>query len=78
MSRVVVWFSCGSASAIALEQAIKKYGKDRVVGVYCETFSEHSDSERFLVDVEDWLDVSIIRLKSDKYADIWDVFEKTK
>ena len=77
-NRVVVWFSCGAASAIALDVAIKKYGKDRCVAVYCETFSEHQDNERFLVDVENWLGVEVIRLKSEKYSDVWDVFDKTR
>jgi len=76
--RVVVWFSCGAASAVALDVAIRKYGKDRCVAVYCETFSEHPDNQRFLVDIENWLGVEVVRLKSKKYTDVWDVFEKTR
>lgn len=40
--RVVVWVSCGIASAMAAKLAIEHYGSDAVVLVYCDTSkSEH-------------------------------------
>jgi hypothetical protein len=76
-SRVVAWVSAGAASAIAAKLALKKYG-DRVTLAYCETGSEHEDNERFLGDLVRWYGRPIERLKSAKYADTWDVWEKRK
>lgn len=75
--RVVAWFSCGAASAVATKLAIHKYG-DRCQVAYMDTGSEHPDSYRFLQDCEQWFGRKIEVLKSDKYKDIWDVFDKTK
>lgn len=77
-NRVVVWFSCGATSAVAAKLALKKYGADRVKVVYCDTNSEHESNKKFLVDVQNWLGVPIEILRSEKYKDIWDVFEKTR
>ena len=77
MSRVLVSFSCGAASAVAAKMAVDKYG-DRVEVIYCDTLKyEHPDNERFLRDVERWIGKSITILKSPKYDDIFDVFRKT-
>ena len=75
--RVVVWFSAGAASAIALKLAKQKYGH-RVVAVYCDTGSEHPDNMRFLRDVENWCDIEIKILKNEKYQDHFDVIQKRK
>lgn len=78
MSRVLCWFSCGDASAAAAKLAIDKYGSDCEV-LYCDTFAyEHPDNKRFFMDVEVWLGRFIKVLHSDKYQDIYDVFEKTR
>jgi hypothetical protein len=74
--KVIAWFSCGAASAIAAKLAIKKYG-DNVEVVYLDTGSEHQDNHRFFSEIEKWLDRKITVLKSEKYTDIWDVFDKT-
>ena len=76
MSRVISWFSCGAASAVASKLAIKEHGLVEVI--YQETYSEHPDNERFLRDCEEWFGQDIKRLSSKKYHDIWDVFEKTR
>ncbi len=77
-TRVVVWFSCGATSAVAAKLAVKKYaGRDLHI-CYCDTRSEHPDNMRFLKDVEKWLGLPIEILYSEKYHDIWDVFEKTR
>lgn len=77
MSRVVSWFSCGAASAVATKLAIEKYGSGVIVAS-CVVNNEHPDNERFLKDCEKWYGTNILRLKSEKYADCWDVWEKTK
>ena len=74
--RVVCWFSCGATSAVATKLTIKEY-KDVVVA-YCDTGSEHPDNQRFMAECEEWFGQKIIKLKSEKYTDIWDVFHKTK
>lgn len=74
--RKLVWFSCGAASAVAAKIAVKE-DPDTLV-VYCDTGSEHPDNKRFLKDVERWTGKEVIVLKSEKYRDIWDVFEKRR
>lgn len=77
-SRVLCWFSCGDASAVAAKMAIEKYG-DRCEVLYCDTLAyEHPDNKRFFDDVQKWLSVEIKILKSEKYSDIYDVFERTR
>ena len=70
--RTLSWFSCGAASAVAT-----KLMPD-AEPVYCETGSEHPDNERFFADCEAWFGRKITRLKSEKYADTWDVWTKRK
>lgn len=79
MSRIVVWFSCGAASACASKLIVDKYGHENVHIVYCNTLaSEHPDNLRFLRDIESWLSHPIELIASEKYVDIDAVFEKTK
>jgi len=72
MSRTIVWFSCGAASAVAA-----KLTPD-ALPVYCATGSEHPDNARFMADCEQWLGRSVIVIKSDEYADTWAVWEKRR
>lgn len=77
-SRVLCWFSCGSASAVAAKLSIEQHA-GRCEVLYCDTLAyEHPDNRRFLRDVERWLGVPIKILKSDTYTDIFDVFERTR
>lgn len=76
--RVVIWYSCGAASAVAAKLALAKYAGRECVVAYCDTGSEHQDNERFLLDCERWLGVKILKLRSAKYTDTWDVFTKTR
>lgn len=76
--RVLAWFSCGSASAVAAKLAVERHG-DRCEVLYCDTLAyEHPDNIRFLADVERWIAMPIKILKSDTYADIYDVFRRTR
>ena len=68
--RVVSWFSCGAASAVATKLI------PDAIPVYCETGSEHPDNERFLSCCEEWFERKVTRIKSEKYVDTWDVWKK--
>jgi len=52
--------------------------------VYHDTRSEHPDNERFMADCEEWFSedrwfpIEIERNSSEKYHDIWDVFERER
>lgn len=78
MTRVLSWFSCGAASAVATKLALDQFGRDRVVIAYCETGAEHPDNVRFKDDCSKWFDAPIVSLKSDEYKDTWDVWKKRK
>lgn len=45
---------------------------------YCDPGSEHPDNVRFIADVENWLGIEVVKLKSADYEDTWDVFSKTR
>jgi len=45
---------------------------------YCDTGAEHPDNERFLKDCEKWFGKKVTRLKSKKFKDTWDVWEKRR
>jgi hypothetical protein len=78
-SRVLVWFSCGAASATAAWLALDTYGAARVRVIYCDTLrTEHPDNVRFLRDVEKWLGVPVEIIRSEDYRDVDDVFERTR
>ena len=65
-SRVLAWFSCGDASAVAAKLAVEKYG-DRCEVLYCDTFAyEHPDNRRFFDDVQRWIGREIKVLRSEK------------
>ncbi len=74
--RVLVWFSCGAASACAAKLTLEKHPNAEIL--YCDTLAfEHPDNRRFIADVEKWIGKEIKILKSEKYKDIFDVFDKT-
>ena len=73
MSRTLAWFSAGAASAVATMLTLKE-GPAEIV--YCETGAEHPDNARFITDCEKWFGQTITRIRSDKYADTWDVFRR--
>ena len=60
MDTIVVWFSCGAASAVAAQKTIEKYGDDYNIRVVNNPIKEESeDNRRFLSDVEKWLGIKI-------------------
>ena len=77
MKRIVSWFSCGAASAVATKLAIAEH-KDIEI-VYCEVKEEHPDNKRFLKDCEEWFGQKIIVLGNDEYKrSIDEVFWRRK
>jgi len=74
--RIIAWWSGGVASAVACKMALEKYGKDRVVLVFCDTGIEHPDTYRFMGDFERVLGVKIIKIKSDRFSEPEDVWRK--
>lgn len=76
--RILCWFSCGAASAVASKLGCEEHG-DRAEVIYCDTSaSEHPDNMRFKSDVEVWIGREIRTLHSTTYASVDDVFEKRK
>lgn len=82
VSRIVSWFSAGAASAVATKLALCDYAdsEHEVVIATIGLTTEHPDSERFLLECQEkWYNgQEIVRLKSEKYDDTWDVWERTK
>ena len=76
MGRIVIWFSCGAASAIAARLMLSEH-PDAVVA-YCETGSEHPDNERFMGDCTRWFNAPIKRLSNPEFIDTWDVWEQRR
>lgn len=74
-SFVLCWFSCGITSAVACKLAIEKYKNVKIY--YIDISSAHEDNERFISDCEKWYGQKIIRIRSHKYKDQFDVIDKT-
>jgi hypothetical protein len=57
---IVVWFSCGAASAVAAKKTVEKYGSICNVSVVNNPVKEEdADNRRFLLDVEKWIGIKI-------------------
>ncbi len=78
--RIVCWFSCGAASAVATKLAIaENAGRLPLVIAYTEVAEEHPDNRRFLRDCELWFGHPITVLRDEKYgASIYEVFLRTR
>ena len=74
--RTVIWVSAGAASAVAAKLVLRQ--EPEAVLAYCETGAEHPDNERFLADLSRWCDRPIERLRSERYASTWEVYEKRR
>lgn len=74
--RTICWFSAGAASAIA--SALTLADTPDAVIAYIDPGSEHPDNARFLSDCERWLGIDIVRLRSDRYRDTWQVWEERR
>lgn len=73
--RLLVWFSCGAASACAL----KLVAHMNPIAVYCDTSKdEHEDNLRFRKEVEEWTGVKVTVIKSRKYSSIEEVADDVR
>ena len=74
---IAVWFSCGAASAIALQETLRRYGDTCTVrALNTPLVEEDADNRRFLDEVCDWLGVQIEIVTNPKYptnsaVDVW-------
>ncbi len=73
MKKIICRFSCGAASAVATKLTLEKH-PDAVI-YRNDTGSEHPDNERFMRDCEKWFGKKVHVLKSDRFKDIWEVFD---
>lgn len=74
MARVISWFSCGAASAVATKLALAEFGAVNIV--YTMVREEHKDNMRFLQDCENWFDQEIEILINKTYdGSIYNVFK---
>jgi hypothetical protein len=80
--RVICWFSCGCASAVATKLTVEKYENDKnieLVIAYIYIKNEHEDSHRFMLDCEKWFGYPVTIIKDEKYSsDVDEVIKKTK
>lgn len=73
--RIIVWFSCGAASACAL----KLMAPLKPLALYCDvSVEEDEDNQRFRRDVQEWTGVPIASIRSKKYKSIEEVFSARK
>lgn len=77
MARRIRWFSEGTASAVACALDIREHGVEAGPVVTTSTGSEDEDNIRFRHDCEPWFGIDVTVIKSEKYEDTWDVWEKT-
>ena len=78
---IVVWFSCGAASAVVAKKTIDRYGHSADIRVVNNPIKEeHHDNRRFLRDIEKWLGVEIEVASNSNFSgsSCVDVWEKRK
>lgn len=79
MSRIVCWFSCGAASAVATKLAIQQFEGHDIVVARCIVKEEHPDNDRFANDCEKWFGMPITNLVADEYeGSVFNVITKRK
>lgn len=67
-NRIVCWFSCGAASAVATKLAISMYPDREIVIARCIVHDEHFDNDRFADDCAKWFGMPITNLVNKKYG----------
>lgn len=79
-ARIICWFSCGAASAVATKLAIaENAGKLPLVVARSWLAEEHPDNERFAAECEAWFGVPITVLKNEKFGgSIYEVFQRER
>jgi 3'-phosphoadenosine 5'-phosphosulfate sulfotransferase (PAPS reductase)/FAD synthetase len=75
--RVVSWFSCGAASAVATILAANKYNE--IEAIYCRVVEEHDDNLRFLDDFVRVTGIPVKTIMNEQYGgSIYNVFTSRK
>ena len=76
--RIVCWFSCGAASAVATKLAIAdNAGRLPLVVARCIVREEHPDNERFAADCSEWFGVPITTLINERFdGSIYEIFRQ--
>ncbi len=81
--RIVCWFSCGAASAVATKLAIEENNRSEspkeliIASIFLA--DEHQDSERFKDECSNWFGQEILSLQNEKYnASVDMVIKKTR
>lgn len=65
---IVVWFSCGAASAVAAKKTVEKYGDTYIIRIVNSPIKEEDeDNRRFLQDVEAWIGIEFERAINPNY-----------
>ena len=65
---IAVWFSCGVASAVALQKTLEIYGETHnVLAINSPVAEEHEDNLRFKKEVSEWLGIEIKRFSYLKF-----------
>ncbi len=81
MKKIIIWFSCGAASAVAAKKTIEQYGATHNIRIVNNPIAEEdSDNQRFLKDVEQWLGVKIETAINHKYpncscVEVWNKYK---
>lgn len=79
MSRIVCWFSCGAASAVATKLALQDFKGLEVVIVRCVVREEHPDNDRFAADCAAWFGQPVVNLTASEYdGSVFNVITKRK
>ncbi len=76
MARRVRWFSDGAASAVMTKLDLSEHGPDAGVIVHTDTGAEDEDNARFRADCVRWFNCPVELIRSEKYEDTWDVWER--
>lgn len=74
--RVVAWFSCGDASAVACALTLRDHPDAIIARIHLPT--EHPDNDRFAADCARWYGKEIVTLTDPEGRTTWDVWEKRK
>jgi hypothetical protein len=70
-SRIVCWFSCGAASAVATKLAVEENARGKSIPLIVARIAiadEHEDNDRFASECEKWFGVPIVTLTAQKYT----------
>lgn len=81
MDFIIIWFSCGAASAVAAKFTIDYARRHSIpfIVANCDIKEEHPDGLRFLQDCEKWFGVPVTRVGNNEYGrSIYNVFWKRR